>query len=146
VPRARRAAADQTVRHRELARDHEDQCNGTFGLYEASNRCPGLRKNMTRLLSILVLVSLLAGFAAGGAPSAHAAGAQAVALSQGGGASGGSMAGGCSACPMMGACVAPGSAQSELPSASWLQSPQPSSHLADQTRAPDTAPPKRFSA
>lgn len=98
-----------------------------------------------RLLSILLLASFLAGFA-GGVPGTHAAAGQVVAVNQGSGDSGGRMAMDCPACPMMGACAASGSMLSEPPNTSWLQPSQPSAHFSDQTRAPDTAPPKRFSA
>ena len=101
---------------------------------------------MTRLLSIALLASLLAGFAAAGTSGPHAEGWQAVVLSQTSGDSGGPMAGtGCGACAAMGACIASGPAQSAGIEISRLPPLQPSSQLSDQVRAPETAPPKRSS-
>lgn len=97
---------------------------------------------MTRLLSILLLASLLGGFAARGIPAPHAQSSQAPMSSQTGGDSDGPMAADCVACAAMGACIASGPAQSAGPGISQLPPTQPSSRLSDQTCAPDTAPPK----
>lgn len=103
---------------------------------------------MTRLLSILLLASFLAGFGGGGAQAAGLAAPQIVALQivtpgEAGGHSDGRMAMECPACPMMGACVAAASARFVPPDAAPLKVLQPSSQLSDSIRAPDTAPPKR---
>jgi hypothetical protein len=101
---------------------------------------------MTRLLSIVLLASFVAGSAAAGAPGLPAGGSQAVLLSQGSGDSDGPMAGtGCDACAAMGACIATGPVQAAGIEISRLQPLQPSSQLSDQVRAPETAPPKRSS-
>jgi hypothetical protein len=101
---------------------------------------------MTRLLSIALLASLLAGFAAAGTPGPHADDSRAVVLSQTSGDPGGPMtAMDCGACAAMGACIASGPAQSAVLGISRLPPLQPTSQLSDQVRAPDTAPPKRSS-
>jgi hypothetical protein len=101
---------------------------------------------MTRLLSIVLLASLLAGSAAAGAPGLHAGGSQTVLLTQGSADSDGPMAGTrCGACPATGACISSGSAYAAGVEVSRLSPLQPSSELSDLVRAPEAAPPKRFS-
>jgi hypothetical protein len=105
---------------------------------------------MTRLLSILLLASFLAGLGGVGAQAADSARPQIVApqmvvLGQAGGHSDGRMTMDCPACPMMGACVASESAQFVPPDGTPLKVFQPSSQISDSIRAPDTAPPKSFS-
>lgn len=101
---------------------------------------------MTRLLTILLLASFVAGLAKAGEPELHGAGSQAVMLSQASGDPDGPMtAMDCGVCAAMGACISSGPAPCAEPSISRLPLGQPSPQLSDQACAPDTAPPKRSS-
>lgn len=99
-------------------------------------------ETMSRLLSIVVLASLLAGFA--GAPVSHAADlAPIVVVSQPGGHSGGPMtAMDCGACCSMGACIASPAASAAGVHGDGLPPRQPSLELFGRISAPETAPPK----
>lgn len=99
---------------------------------------------MTRLFSVLLLASLIAGFAAAGTPAPHAERAQAVVLSEtSGNHPGGPMADmECGACAAMGACIASGPSQSAGPVVSGLPPRQSPFRSSNQAWAPDTAPPK----
>lgn len=102
---------------------------------------PGL--TMARLLSIVLLASLIAGFASPGTPEARGATMQAVVSGEPGSSSGGSMAAmECGACAGMGACIASGPRQSAGPAISQLPPRQSSLRSSNQVWAPDAAPPK----
>lgn len=104
-----------------------------------------LNPAMIRQLSLLLLVVLLAGFAASGMSAPHAQSTQAVVLSQTSGDSGPMAAMACGACTATSACIASAPAQGAGLGISRLPPRQPASpQLSDQTCAPDTAPPKRL--
>lgn len=101
---------------------------------------------MTRLLSIALLAALLAGSVASGTQGVQASPAELTLTSQSGGGSGMRMYSGCAACPMPVACIATTPNNPFVSAPAWLQPLQPSHQHLDQIMAPDTAPPKPFSA
>lgn len=102
---------------------------------------------MVRLLSIVLLASLLAGFASAGTPAPHAESAPGVVLSETSGnhPSGPMVAMDCGACAAMGACIDSASPQSAGPAVAQLPPRQSLFRPSNQACAPDTAPPKSSS-
>lgn len=98
---------------------------------------------MVRLLSIVLLASLLAAFVSAGTSATRAESSPGAALSQTRGNPGGSMAAmGCGACVAMGACIASAAPQSAGPAVAELPPRQSLFRRSNQACAPDTAPPK----
>lgn len=99
-------------------------------------------RTMSRLLSIVLLATLLGGLAS--APALDA-GEGPVLSSQAAGNAGAPMAAmGCGACAAMGACIACGPAPAAGLATSWLPPAPPPLHLFGQPRPPEAAPPRRF--
>jgi hypothetical protein len=98
---------------------------------------------MTRLLSIVLLTSLL-GLAAPGAAVVDVEAGQAIPMSQMGSDAGSSMTDkDCGACAAGCACTSAHALQAPGTETSWPPVGRHSLQFSDQIRAPQTAPPKR---
>jgi hypothetical protein len=100
------------------------------------------------MLALLLLALSVAGLGdIGGAADAGPGSLQAVIVGQAGGDSGGSMAmrSDCPTCPTSGACIASESTQPVSLNGTAAHPRRYGVQFLDETRPPDTAPPKRFS-